>query len=221
MSPPLQLMVIDLAGTTVRADGIIESSVRSALAATVPGIDLTSAMASLQSLRGGDKRAMFMALLGNAQLARIAHGRFEADLEARIARGEMTPIDGAEETLAELRSAGVRIALTTGFSVRVRETLLSYLGWARLVDLVLSPADAGRGRPWPDLVLTAALRTRVDAVASIGVVGDTVNDLLAGTRAGASLVAGVLTGAHTRGQLAAAPHTHIIDSIAHLSALIP
>jgi phosphoglycolate phosphatase len=115
---------------------------------------------------------------------------------------------------------GAGLAELTGFSVRVREALLSHLGWTHLVDLALSPSDAGRGRPWPDLVLTAALRTRVDAVARIGVIGDTASDLQAGTRAGASLVADVLTGAHSRAQLAAAPHTHIIDSIAQLPVLI-
>jgi phosphoglycolate phosphatase-like HAD superfamily hydrolase len=51
------------------------------------------------------------------------------------------------------------------------------------------------------------------------VAGDTANDLLAGTRAGASVVAGVLTGAHGRSELAAAPHTHLLDSIADLPPL--
>jgi len=220
MSPRPQLMVVDLAGTTVHDPGIVEASVRTALAATAPGTDLTSAMATLRSLRGGDKQAMFQTLLGDAGLARSAHSVFEADLAARVARGEMTPIEGAKETFAELRSRGVRVALTTGFSASVRDTLLSHLGWTGLIDFALSPSDAGRGRPWPDLVLTAALLARVDGVARVGVIGDTANDLLAGTRAGASLVVGVLTGAHDRAELTAAPHTHIIDSIARLPALV-
>jgi phosphoglycolate phosphatase-like HAD superfamily hydrolase len=47
-----------------------------------------------------------------------------------------------------------------------------------------------------------------------------VSDLLAGTRAGAGVVAGVLTGAHSRDDLATAPHTHIIDSVADLPAVL-
>jgi phosphoglycolate phosphatase-like HAD superfamily hydrolase len=88
------------------------------------------------------------------------------------------------------------------------------------VDLALSPADAGRGRPWPDMILTALLRLRIDDVAQIAVVGDTTSDLLAGTRSGASMVIGVLTGAHSREELARAPHTHLIDSVADLPALL-
>ena len=121
---------------------------------------------------------------------------------------------------ASLRDGGVRVCLTTGFSPATRDRILDALGWRGLVDLALSPADAGRGRPWPDMILTAVLRLRIDDVAEVAVVGDTTSDLLAGTRSGASIVAGVLTGAHSRAELAEAPHTHLLDSIADLPALI-
>jgi len=38
---------------------------------------------------------------------------------------------------------------------------------------------------------------------------------------GAAVVAGVLTGAHTRAELERAPHTHIIASVADLPAILP
>jgi len=56
-------------------------------------------------------------------------------------------------------------------------------------------------------------------VRRVAVAGDTASDLLAGTRAGASVVAGVLTGAHDRDALAAAPHTHLLESIVDFPAL--
>jgi hypothetical protein len=43
---------------------------------------------------------------------------------------------------------------------------------------------------------------------------------VAGTRSGASMVVGVLNGAHTRSELAAAPHTHLIGSVTELPALL-
>jgi phosphoglycolate phosphatase-like HAD superfamily hydrolase len=69
-------------------------------------------------------------------------------------------------------------------------------------------------------VLTAALRLRVDDVRHIAVCGDTDSDMLCGRRAGASIVAGVRTGAHDPERLLAAGATHIIDTIADLPALI-
>ncbi len=97
---------------------------------------------------------------------------------------------------------------------------MDVLGWRDLVDLSLSPGDGVRGRPYPDLMLTALMRLEVDAVHEVAVAGDTVSDLEAGMAAGAAVVAGVLTGAHDRTQLEAAPHTHVLDSIADLPGVI-
>jgi phosphoglycolate phosphatase-like HAD superfamily hydrolase len=51
-------------------------------------------------------------------------------------------------------------------------------------------------------------------------VGDTPLDLQAGSNAGVRGVIGVLTGAHDRDDLQGEPHTHIIESVANLPALI-
>ena len=93
------------------------------------------------------------------------------------------------------------------------------LGWRELVDLALSPADTGpaaRGRPWPDLPLTALLRLGGGSVAELAVAGDTPGDVESGLRAGAGLVAGVLTGASGRDALARAGAPLILDSIGGL-----
>ena len=51
-------------------------------------------------------------------------------------------------------------------------------------------------------------------------VGDTTSDLVAGTRSGALVVAGVLTGAHSAEELAEAPHTHLLASVQELPGLL-
>src|SRR5262249_655493 len=83
----------------------------------------------------------------------------------------------------------------TGFPVAIRTALLEHLGWQSLVDIALGP-ETGRGRPAPDVVLSAVMQLEIDAVQQVVVVGDTRNDLLCGARSGAGLVCGVLTGAH-------------------------
>jgi phosphoglycolate phosphatase len=98
--------------------------------------------------------------------------------------------------------------------------VLDLLGWRPLIDLALSPADAGRGRPYPDMVLTAVLRTGTDDVRDVAVVGDTVADLLTGHRAGASVVAGVRTGTHQDADFATVQHTHVLDSVAELPSVL-
>ena len=114
----------------------------------------------------------------------------------------------------------MRLCLTTGFSPATRDRVVAALGWQGAVDLLLSPSDAGRGRPWPDMILTAVLRLRIDDVAEVAVVGDTASDLLSGTRAGVSIVVGVLSGAHSQDELRRAPHTHLLESVAELPDLL-
>jgi phosphoglycolate phosphatase-like HAD superfamily hydrolase len=71
------------------------------------------------------------------------------------------------------------------------------------------------------MVLTALLRTgAADDVRQIAVAGDTSYDMLSGVRAGAGVVAGVLTGAHDADALRAAGATHVLDSVAQLPGVL-
>src|SRR5215471_3528074 len=215
----IQLAVIDLAGTLVCDAGAVEGAFREALDAVgIPPDERT--MDVVRATMGQSKIEVFRALLGDEQRAHTATDAFETAYERRIGAGETAALPGAEETLGMLRDRAVKIAVTTGFSAATRESLLQALGWSTLVDLSLSPSSARRGRPAPDLVLAAVMQLHVDDVRNVAVAGDTTNDLLTGYRAGASVVAGVLTGAHDRATLEAAPHTHILDSIAELPGVL-
>jgi phosphoglycolate phosphatase len=67
------------------------------------------------------------------------------------------------------------------------------------------------------MVLGAFLRTAAaDDVRQMAVVGDTSYDMLSGVRAGAGLVAGVLTGAHDEDALRASGATQVLGSVAEL-----
>ena len=130
--------------------------------------------------------------------------------------GQVAPMPGAEAAMAALREAGILVCLNTGFSPVTRDAIIGELGWHERIDLALSPADAGRGRPWPDLPLTALMRLGGEAVTSLAVVGDTVSDVETGLRAGAGLVAGVLTGATTREEFERAGTPLVLASVAEL-----
>ena len=114
----------------------------------------------------------------------------------------------------------MKICLTTGFAAETQQLIVDVLGWGELVDLTLAPATGCGAAPTPTSRCTRCMRLGIDDVRSIAVGGDTANDLVAGWRAGAGVVAGVLTGAHGRAELEAAPHTHVLDSIADLPAAV-
>ncbi|UGQ15679.1 HAD hydrolase-like protein [Yinghuangia sp. ASG 101] len=215
-----------MAGTTVSDDGLVADAFTEAIAAVgvePGGADHARMLGHVRATMGESKISVFRAVLdGDEARAQAANTAFETAYGQRIADGACTPVPGAAAAMAELRGAGVRIALTTGFGRDTRTALLDALGWRDIADLALCPADTehGRGRPYPDLVLTAALRLAVDDVRAIATAGDTAYDVLAGLRAGASVAAGVLTGAHARAALAEAGATHVLDSVADLPALV-
>jgi phosphonatase-like hydrolase len=206
---------IDMAGTTVRDDG----TVMEAFTAAIAEQDLSAqaydrAMTAVRSTMGQSKIEVFRRILGDEASARKANEAFEDHYAAAVRGGAVEAVPGAEDTLMRLRDAGIRVCLATGFSPATRDAIIDELAWGGLIDLALSPADAGRGRPWPDLPLTALLKLRGGAVSELAVAGDTTSDIESGLRAGAAIVAGVLTGAGSRADLERAGAPLILDTIA-------
>jgi phosphonatase-like hydrolase len=217
----IALLCADLAGTTVDDGGAVLESFAAALDDVgLHGSDRERAMAHAAASMGQSKIEVFRSIFGAEAPAEAANAAFERCYADLVERGGVAAMAGASDVFAWCRERGIKVCLTTGFAPPTRDAIIERLGWGDAADLALSPADAGRGRPAPDLVLTAVLRLAIDDVHDVAVVGDTVNDLLSGHRAGASIVAGVLTGAHTREQLASAPHTHLLTSVADLPPIL-
>jgi phosphoglycolate phosphatase len=220
---PITVACLDMAGTTVADDG----SVIAAFSAAVEQFGLPEgtqgydeALAYVRQTMGQSKIEVFRHILGAEDAAQQANAAFEEHYARSVRGGDVEPLPGATETFAALRAARIKVCLATGFSPTTRDALLDALGWRPLVDLVLSPSDAGRGRPWPDLPLTALLRLGGGAVGELAVAGDTPSDVESGLRAGAGLVAGVLTGSSTREELEQAKAPVILDTIADLIPLV-
>jgi phosphoglycolate phosphatase len=220
----IRLACLDMAGTTVLDDGAVADAFDASLSASglsAGTTDYSEAVRYVHETMGQSKIEVFRSIFhGDARRADIANSAFEAAYLEAIRDNRVAPIPQAAETIEKLRGSGCAVVLTTGFAPATRDYLIDALGWGDLITLALSPADAGRGRPFPDMILTALLRTQTDSVDQVAVVGDTTSDLWAGARAGAAIVAGVRTGAHNDADFAAVPYTHVLDSVADLVACI-
>jgi phosphoglycolate phosphatase len=220
---PIQIAVVDMAGTTVVDDGLVVAAFAAAATAVgVPesGPERESARQYVVATMGQSKISVFRALFGTEELAQQANAAFEHAYEQLIDEGKAAPIAGAAEAISRLRQNGIRVALTTGFSATTQEKLLAALDWQSLADLVLAPGDGVRGRPYPDLILTALMRLEADSVFNVAVLGDTTSDIESALRAGAAIAAGTLTGAHNDRQLRDAGATHVVGSITDFAELI-
>lgn len=218
------LACLDLIGTTVADNDLVEKAFAEAIATQgiVPSTTAyAKVMVQVHQLRGRPSIDIFRHLFpedeSRAQAANVA---FERSYDSAIDRMGLSPFPGAESTIDKLVGTDVHVCLATSFGRATLGRVLDTLGWWKRVDLALCPEDVGRGRPAPDLVLTAVLRLGVEDVRDVAVVSDTTAGVLAGRRAGASLVVGVLSGVHGRERLVQSGATNVIDSIGELPGLL-
>jgi phosphoglycolate phosphatase len=220
-NPKIRLACIDMAGTVMKDDGIVLDAFESALRSVgLEGAEFEQAMEHAHRTMGLSKAVVFRAVLPSDEFVKEALTAFDSAIAAAIEQGRVAEIPGARAAMSSLRGKGVKVCLTTGFTHAIQLAVIEHLGWDEVTDLFIAPSETVRGRPYPDMVLSAVLRTAVDDVREVAVIGDTANDLWSGYRAGASVVAGVLTGSHDRDELERAPHTHILGSIKDFPAIV-
>jgi len=211
----VELICFDMAGTTVLDNGLVLEAFRRTIEdLDVTGPEAESAEAYVVETMGQSKIEVFTALFGDR--ADVANNAFERNFVESAQELGVTEIPGARSTVETLRDAGLQVALTTGFSPATRETLIEVLGWGDLFELRVSPADAGRGRPTPDMLWWCALRSQITAASSMMVVGDTASDMVAGLRFGAGYCVGVLSGNDDQARLVANGADDVIDSVVDL-----
>jgi phosphoglycolate phosphatase len=222
--PPISLACCGLLGTVAQDNGMLEHAFAEACATQgiVPGTaDYAHYMVTVHQSQGQPAVDVFRGLFpGNPGRAEAAALSFERSFRAAVDRTGLEPVPGAGEAIAELRAAGVRICVISGLSRRLVGLILDSLDWWRRIDLALSPDDVPRGCPWPDLMLAAMLRLGVEDVRAAAYAGSTASGVECARRAGAGIIAGVLTGGHTRDRLRSAGATHFISEIAELPALL-
>jgi phosphonatase-like hydrolase len=178
-------------------------------------------MAQVHRARGRTVLDVLQILFPESQArAQAAQLAFDRSYSAAIDRSGLTPVPGAEQAIDKLTGMGAKVCLITGLSRRVTGQVLDTLGWWDRIDLMICPDDVPRGCPAPDLVLSAMLRVGVRDVRDTAVAHATESGVLCGRRSGAGIVAGVLTGIHTRDRLRRAGATHLLPSVAGLPELL-
>lgn len=220
----LRLAFIDMSGTSFQDGGIMER----AFTRTVErlGIDIasqryTGMLGFVRDTLGQSKVRVFQHLFEDEPaLAAEASREFERQFDDLLRTDAVTPVPGAEEVIQGLQAAGLKVVLATSYNRHSQNQILEHLGWMGLADLSLCPSDAGRGRPYPDMILTALLALDLADVREVLVVGDTAADMLSGRRAGSRANVGVLTGAHQQDSLVAAGADAIVDSIRDIPGLL-
>jgi len=221
----IDLVVFDMAGTTINDEDGVNRCVRGALDAA--GVSVSRDAVNL--VMGIPKPIAITRLLEDAGRRDLLYrlDAIHADFVTRMIRFYQTDLSvheiaGASETFRRLHSAGIRVGLDTGFTRDIVDVVLARLGWndKQLVDVTVTSDEVQRGRPHPDLLLKAMHLLNLTDPRHVAKVGDTPSDLEEGTNAGCGLVVGVTGGSHTAEQLKPFPHTHLIGTVAELPGLL-
>lgn len=192
-----RLAVFDVAGTILSDDGVVIHSFEAAFEAVVPEVweQKREAFTDFaQKTMGQSKIEVFFALLGDQRLAEACADRFQREYLLRLKETRLFP--GIEQMFAMLRTNGIKIALNTGFN---RDTLNQIIGshaLEGLIDVSVTPQEAGAGRPSPAMIRLSAQKLGVEDPKLVAVLGDTATDIETAKSFGAGLSIGVLTGAH-------------------------
>ncbi|HEX6431816.1 MAG TPA: HAD-IA family hydrolase [Niastella sp.] len=219
----IQLVVFDIAGTTVRDTGNVAKAFIDAFREfdiEVP----TSPINHVMGFRKKDAIRLLLAGDNNDVLIEQIHEAFIRNMLALYENGpELTPLPQVEETFQQLKQWGIKIALNTGFTRPVTDAILQRLQWTipETIDMVLCSDEVTEGRPQPDMIKTIMQQMDITDSKAVVKVGDTRVDVEEGRNAGCGLVVSVTTGAYTRSELALCKPDYIIDSIAELPALFP
>lgn len=223
---PISLVVFDIAATTVEDGDAVNVCIRDALHAA--GLSATRDQVNkVMGLPKPDAIAMLIQQTSSGDppphQVRLIHDDFVARSIDYYRHNEMVrEVPGATSVFQALKRAGIKIALDTGFNRAITDVILARLGWndSGLIDASISSDEVARGRPFPDMIHSLMRQCDVHDPTAVAKVGDTPADLQEGKSAGCGLIVGVTEGTHTREELESYPHSHLVNTIRDVPALL-
>lgn len=235
----IQLVVFDMAGTTVKDANEVQACFSTAAQAT----GLTAEPEQINAMMGWSKRLVFETLW--QQQIGIDHPDYTKQVDASYAyfckalenhyrTQPVQPTGGCLEVFAWLKSQGIKIALNTGFYRKVTDIILHRLGWNKglnadyigsdqsIIHVSVTPSEihGDEGRPAPYMIQKAMYKLGVKDPQAVIVLGDTPSDLEAGFNAHCLMSLGMTSGTHTREQLESYPNHGLLDSLYELKERI-
>ena len=220
----VSLVCCDVVGAAAVDGSVLERAFAEAIA-TQGVVTGTAAyvrsMVQFDRTRGWSPAEVMQTLFPEDEIrAQAASLAFERSFQAAIDRFGALPLPGANDALAKLAAAGVKVCLMSGLSRPALSVIMERLAWWQRGDLILCADDVARCFPWPDLVLNAVLRLGIADVRDVAVVTSSEAGVLSGRRAGARIVVGVLSGVHDGSRLRRAGATHLLADLSELPDLV-
>lgn len=217
----IELVVFDMAGTTIDEDNVVYKTVRNAVNAAGYGFS----QEQVQAVAAGKEKSQairdVLALDGQVhsedEVTSIFKD-FKRRLETAYQQLMVREQPDALATFQRLRGKGIKSVLNTGYDRSTAQSLIDKLGWivGRDIDGLVTASDVANNRPHPDMIYRAI--ALVDCSSSLAVVkvGDSQVDIQEGKNAGCGMTFGITTGAQSESQLREAHPTGILHALSEL-----
>lgn len=214
-----ELIIFDLAGTTVKDTNTVGGCLQLALGEA--GVDAT--LAEVNAVMGIPKPVAIAKILedhgAQGDINKIFE-RFQFVMcEVYLNSPDISEIEEATRVMTELKKAGFKLAVDTGFDRKITDIVLSRMPWRHLINDSISSDEVAAGRPSPDMLVALAERANVP-LSKVVKVGDTPADIQQGKNAQAGLVVGVTYGTHSREELEGQNADALIDHLNDLLVLV-
>lgn len=210
----IQLAVFDMAGTTVLDHDNVHQALMNAMSSFGFQVERQEANAVMGYPKPLAIREMLERRNADIALVDDIHRAFLGEM-IHFYKSDpgVAPAYFAEATFERLRQKGIKVALDTGFSRDITETIIHRLKWQDRIDAWVASDMVERGRPFPDMIQYLMAQTGVSEPAAVAKIGDTTVDILEGKNAGAALVISVTNGAYQADELAALEPTHLVANL--------
>lgn len=224
----IELVVFDIAGTTVADNGEIAESFKTALGTYGYVIPVEK----INALMGYKKPEAISKILDEFESDKTKiddnyidqiHQKFESTMvEYYKSTEQLMPLPYAEKLFEYLHEKGIKVALDTGFSREITDIIIEKLGWIKdnKIDTYCCSDEVAKGRPSPLMIQKIMHDLLITDSSKVIKVGDTEVDINEGFNAQCKFSIGVTTGAFTEDALIPYNPSFIIHSLEELIPVI-
>lgn len=219
----IELLVLDMAGTTVDEDNVVYKTVTEAVNEHGYQVGLEQV---LITCAGMEKLEAITSLLkeigGNEEDALPIFEKFSVKLKDAYQNLEVKPINGTEDFLLKMKAQDKKVVLNTGYTSEIAQQLLDKLQWKENIhfDALITADDVSESRPSPEMILLAMKKFNINNPELVLKAGDSVIDIEEGKNAGCGLTIAVLSGAQNRSELEKAEPDYILNTISEADNIL-
>lgn len=219
----IELLVLDMAGTTINEDNVVYKTLMKAVNDHGYNVSLNEVLASCAGKEKFDAiETLLQEIGGKNEDAQVIFEDFSHQLKLAYKNLDVKPIDGVEDFLLKMKSLHKKVVLNTGYSLEIAQQLLQKLDWKKNIhfDALITADDVSTSRPSPDMIFLAMKKFGIEDSKKVLKAGDSAIDIEEGKNAGCGITVGVLSGAQTRTELEKANPDYIFENISAIEKIL-